>query len=74
LKISLLRHYQRTPVFIHVTMLFEMTITLLYAQLSASQKTIVDEHFLAEVGVSVTVAHKNRYRTAHCNVTVLVAM
>ena len=74
LKVSLLRHYQRTPVFLHVTVLFEMAITLMCAQFSASQETKVDDHFLAEVGLSVNVVQKNCYVTVHCKVTILVAV
>jgi hypothetical protein len=51
-----------------------MTLTPLNAQFSASEKTKVDNHFLAEMGVSVNVVQKNCYRTVHCNVTILVAM
>jgi predicted ABC-type sugar transport system permease subunit len=76
LKNCLLRNYQRTPVFIHVPVLFEITVTLLNAQFFVFQKTKVGDHFLAEFGVSMNLFHKNWYRTVrvHCNVLMFVAM
>jgi hypothetical protein len=64
----------KTTSFRSVPVLSEMAVTLLNAQFFAFQKTKVGDYFLAEVGVSVNLVHKNWYRTVHCKVKLYVAM
>ena len=46
-------------IFRYVTLLLKVTSTLLYAQFCASQKKVLWEQCLPEVGLSVNLVHKN---------------